>query len=65
MRKCRGGLDSIIATVTMVVLVVAILIGSVVGLSKQSGSTINKSVEGIVDSQDRIQVSVTGSEFTL
>ena len=58
MKKCNGGLEVIIATVVMIVLVVAILIGSVAGLSTQSGNTINRTVEGIVDSQDRIQVTV-------
>ena len=65
MKKCNGGLDTIIATVVMVALVVAVLIGSVVGLSRQSGSTINKSVEGITDVQQNTQVSAEGGEFIL
>lgn len=57
MKKCRGGLDTIVATVIMVVLVVLVIITSVMGLSKQSGQTLNQSVAGVTETQENTQVT--------
>ena len=56
MKKCHGGFDTIIAAIVMVCLVVAIIIGSVIGLSREAGNTVHSSVEGITGAQNNIGV---------
>jgi len=57
MKKCYGGIEAIVATVVLVALVILVIITSIIGLSQQSGQTINQSVTGIVDAQHNIQVT--------
>ena len=57
MKKCHGGLDTIMATVMMVVLVVFVIITAVLRLTRDSGSTLNQSVGIVSDVQNNTQVS--------
>ena len=57
MKKCHGGIEAIVATVMLVALVILVIINSIMGLSQESGDTINDAVTGIVDSQNTIQVT--------
>ncbi|MBP3284812.1 MAG: hypothetical protein J6M02_04875 [Clostridia bacterium] len=64
MKKCHGGFDTIVAAVVMVVLVIAIIIGSVIGLSREAGNTVHSSVEGITGAQKNIGVVNTEGPTT-
>ena len=57
MKKYHGGIEAIVATVVLVSLVILVIATSIMGISQNSGDTINNAVTGIVDSQHTIQVS--------
>jgi len=60
MKKCHGGLDTIVATVLMVVIVVLHVATSVVGLSRDTGTTMNQSVKAVEEAQNNSQVLGNG-----
>ena len=60
MKKCHGGLDTIVATVLMVLLVVLLIATSVVGLSRDTGDIMHHAVDTVADAQTNSQVSASG-----
>ena len=59
MKKCHGGLDTIVATVLMVLLVVLLIATSVVKLSRDTGNIMHHSVDTVAEVQNS-QVTGTG-----
>ena len=59
MKKCHGGLETIVAIVLMVLLVVLLLATSVVGLSHDAGNIMHHAVDTVADVQNS-QISGTG-----